>query len=182
MSAGPREADLRVHVRAVHVDLAAVLVDDGADLADRLLEDAVRRGVGHHQRAERVRVLRGLRAQVGDVDVAVRVAGDRHDLEAGHHRARRVRAVGGDGDEAHVAVRVAAARGGTRGSSSRPAYSPCAPEFGCSETAAKPVISASQRLELREHLVVALRLVGRRERVQLAELAATSPGSSRTWR
>ena len=26
------EADLRVHVRAVHVDLAAVLVDDPADL------------------------------------------------------------------------------------------------------------------------------------------------------
>ena len=29
-----RQPDLRVHVRAVHVDLAAVLVDDGADLAD----------------------------------------------------------------------------------------------------------------------------------------------------
>ena len=27
---------------------------------------------------------------------------------------------------------------------SMPANSPCAPEFGCSETAAKPVISASQ--------------------------------------
>ena len=46
------EADLRVHVRAVHVDLAAVLVDDLADLADRLLEHAVRRGVGDHQRGE----------------------------------------------------------------------------------------------------------------------------------
>ena len=28
MSPGPAEPDLRVHVRAVHVDLAAVLVDD----------------------------------------------------------------------------------------------------------------------------------------------------------
>ena len=74
---GPREADLRVHVRAVHVDLAAVLVDDAADLADRLLEDAVGRGVGDHERAEGRRVLLGLRPQVGDVDVAVRVAGDR---------------------------------------------------------------------------------------------------------
>src|SRR5438477_177520 len=27
---------------------------------------------------------------------------------------------------------------------SSPAYSPCAPELGCSDTAAKPVISASQ--------------------------------------
>ena len=31
--AGPAEADLRVHVGAVHVHLAAVLVDDRADLA-----------------------------------------------------------------------------------------------------------------------------------------------------
>ena len=33
--AGPAQADLRVHVGAVHVDLAAVLVDDLADLLDR---------------------------------------------------------------------------------------------------------------------------------------------------
>ena len=38
-----REPDLRVHVRAVHVNLAAVLVDDRADLADLFLEHAVRR-------------------------------------------------------------------------------------------------------------------------------------------
>ena len=31
--AGAAEADLRVHVGAVHVHLAAVLVDDRADLA-----------------------------------------------------------------------------------------------------------------------------------------------------
>ena len=35
-----RQADLRVHVRAVHVDLAAVLVHDRADFLDRLLEHA----------------------------------------------------------------------------------------------------------------------------------------------
>ena len=29
-----RQPDLRVHVRAVHVDLAAVLVDDRADVLD----------------------------------------------------------------------------------------------------------------------------------------------------
>ena len=47
--------DLRVHVRAVHVDLPAVLVNDRADLPDRLLEDAVGRRVGDHQRAEPAR-------------------------------------------------------------------------------------------------------------------------------
>ena len=36
------QADLRVHVGAVHIDLAAVRVDDLADLADVLLEHAVR--------------------------------------------------------------------------------------------------------------------------------------------
>ena len=36
------QPDLRVHVGAVHVHLAAVLVHDRADLPDRLLEHAVR--------------------------------------------------------------------------------------------------------------------------------------------
>ncbi len=36
------EADLRVHVGAVHVDLPAMLVHDAADLPDAGLEDAVR--------------------------------------------------------------------------------------------------------------------------------------------
>jgi hypothetical protein len=49
---------------------------------------------------------------------------------------------------------------------SRPAYSPCEPALGCSETAAKPVISASQLLELLEHLEVPLGLVERREGMQ----------------
>ena len=40
------EADERVEVRAVDVDLPAVLVDEVADLGDRDLEDAVGRRVG----------------------------------------------------------------------------------------------------------------------------------------
>ena len=55
--AGAAQPDLRVHVGAVHVHLAAVLVDDVAHLGDRLLEDAVRRRVRDHQRRE----LRGAR-------------------------------------------------------------------------------------------------------------------------
>jgi hypothetical protein len=50
--AGPAQADLGVHVRPVHVDLATVPVDDVADLPDLLLEHPVRRGIGHHQRAQ----------------------------------------------------------------------------------------------------------------------------------
>ncbi len=47
---------------SVHVYLAAVLVDRGADLADRGLEHAVRGRIGDHQRGQVVGVLRGLGA------------------------------------------------------------------------------------------------------------------------
>ncbi len=47
-----READLRIHVCAVHIDLAAGRVHRVADLANRLFKDAVCARVGHHQRAE----------------------------------------------------------------------------------------------------------------------------------
>ena len=54
---GTREPDLRVHVRAVHVDLTAVLVNDGADVLDGVLEHAMRRRIGHHQRRQAIAVL-----------------------------------------------------------------------------------------------------------------------------
>ena len=63
--ARPAQADLGVHVRAVEIDLAAVGVHDVADLAHRLLEDAVRRRVGDHQRGQGVGVLRGLGLEIG---------------------------------------------------------------------------------------------------------------------
>ena len=51
-----------------------------------------------------------------------------------------------------------------------PAYSPWLPALGCSEIASKPVISAEPALELLEQLLVAFRLVERRERMDGAEL------------
>ena len=88
-----READLRVHVGAVHVDLAAVLVDDRADLADAVLEHAVRARIGHHQARQPIAMGGGLRAQIVDVHVAPVVAGDDDDLHAGERGARRIGAV-----------------------------------------------------------------------------------------
>ena len=81
----------------------------GADAADLRLEHAVRRRVRDHQRRERVLVLRRLRGQIGEVDVAAVVAGDDHDAVAGHHRRRGVGAVRGRRDQADVAVPLAAA-------------------------------------------------------------------------
>ena len=78
---------------------------------------------------------RGLRLEVGEVDVAVLVAGDDDDLHAGHLRRRRIGAVRRRGNEAHVAMRLRRGSRDTRGSSSSPAYSPCEPALGCSDTA-----------------------------------------------
>ncbi|CAH0038163.1 unnamed protein product [Clonostachys rhizophaga] len=108
--AGAAEADLGVHVGAVHVDLAAVLVDDAADLLDLGLEDAKGAGVRDHDGGDVLGVLLALGLEVGDVEVArLGVALDGDDLHADHGGAGGVGAVGGDGDEANVSVRLAAA-------------------------------------------------------------------------
>ncbi len=107
---GAGEADLGVHVRAVHVDLAAPRVDDRAHLLDRLLEHPVGGGIGDHEHAQRVLVGLGLREEIRHLDVSLIVAGHCHHLEAGHHRARGIRAVGADRDQADVALALAPAR------------------------------------------------------------------------
>ena len=108
--AGPAEADLGVHVGAVHVDLAAVLVDDPADLLDVLLEHAVRGGVGDHQRGELVLVLpRPWPRRSSRSTLPLLVAGDRRRPCSPAITARgRVGAVRRDGDQADVAVPLAA--------------------------------------------------------------------------
>ena len=68
--AGPRQPDLRVQVGAVEIDLAAMAVHDVADIADVLLEHAVRRGIGDHHGGEVFRMLLRLGAEIVDVDVA----------------------------------------------------------------------------------------------------------------
>ena len=75
-----RQADLRVHVRAVHVHLPAVLVHDRADVLNAFLEHAVGGRIGHHQRGQPRLVRRRPSPQIGDVDVAVARA--RHDHDA----------------------------------------------------------------------------------------------------
>ena len=108
-SPGRGETDHRVEVRPVQVHLAPRLVHEVADGRDRVLEHTVRRRVGDHQRTEPRPVGLDLGAKVVEVDVAVVVAGHDDDVEAGHDRARRVRAVRRRRDEAHDAVVVTAA-------------------------------------------------------------------------
>ena len=84
--AEPGEAEQRVEVGAVDVDLAAGVVHGLRDLLDLVLVDAVRRRVRDHQRRDPVGVLGDLRAQVVEVDVAELVARHDHDAHAREHR------------------------------------------------------------------------------------------------
>ena len=110
------QAHLRVHVGAVHVDLSAGVVYGVDDLADAALEDAVRRGIGHHQAAQLRGVLFGLGFEVRPRRCCrLRVARHRDDLHAGHGGRRGVRAVGRRGDQHDVAVALLRGSGGRRG-------------------------------------------------------------------
>ena len=84
--AGPRQANLRIQIGAVEIDLPAMAVHDVADLADMFLEYAMSRRIGDHHRGEVLRMRFGLGAEVIDVDIAARVAADHHDLHPGHLR------------------------------------------------------------------------------------------------
>ena len=106
--AGAAETDLGVHVGTVHVNLASGAVDDLADVANALLEDAVGGRVGDHEGGKRLAVLVGLGPEVGEVHVAIGIAGHRDDLHARHDGTGGVRAVGGGGNEAGGAMGVAA--------------------------------------------------------------------------
>ncbi len=102
------QADLRVHVGAVHIDLAAVGVDDAGDLADAFLVDPMGARVSHHQTGQVILVQFGLFAQIRHVDIALLVAFHQHDLQAAHCGAGRIGAVCRGGYQRDIAVRVAA--------------------------------------------------------------------------
>ena len=87
---GAGQSHLRVHVRAVHVDLSAIPMHDVTDVANRILEHPVGRRIGDHERAERLAMRLGLGPHIVQVDVPAIVA--RHDdhAHAGHRRRGRV--------------------------------------------------------------------------------------------
>src|SRR5882724_12384656 len=69
--AWPAKTDLRVHVRAVHVNLTAVTVHDVADFPNRSLENAVGARIGDHQRCQIVCMRVGLCPQIGQINVPI---------------------------------------------------------------------------------------------------------------
>ena len=127
------------------------------------------RRIGDHQRRELVAMLRRLGAQIVDVDVAVRVAGRDHDLHAGHHRARRVGAVRRRGDEDDVAAAIAASVM-PRANGEQAGEFALSAGVGLQRHGGKTGDGAERRLELTKDLLVARRLLHRRERMEAREL------------
>ena len=102
--AGACDADERVHIGAVHVDEAAFVVHDAADLANVFFEDADGVGVGDHETGHIVG--HGLREGF-EINHATFVRLDVFDGVADHHGRGGIGAVGGIGDKDFFA-RIAA--------------------------------------------------------------------------
>ena len=166
---GPGQPDQRVQVRPVHVHLAAGGVHLLAHLADGLLEHAVGGRVGQHDRRDVPGVRVQLGAQVAGVDGAVRAALDHGHAQPGEHRAGRVRAVGGLGDQAHVAPGLAAG-GVVVPDREQPGELALRPGVGLQRYRVVSGDLGQGVLQPVDQLQVARGLLVRGERVQLGEL------------
>ena len=102
--ARPSSAEDGIHVGPIHIDLAAYIMHDLAQLDDAFLEHAVGRRIGHHHRRQIVPVGIRFGAKVDDVDVALIVAFDHDHRQSRHDRTRRVGAVRRARDQADCAV------------------------------------------------------------------------------
>ena len=133
------------------------------------LEHAVCRRVGDHQCAQRVGVGGRLLLEIGEIDVAVGVGRDDDHPHAGHHRAGSVRTVGRGRDQADVPRVVAVATvERTDGEQARELALRAGVRLQRHGVVAGH--RAQPRLEVRDEARVPSALVGRRVRVDPAEL------------
>ena len=164
---GLHQPDQRVHVRPVDIDLPAVAVGDLADLADRILENAMRAGIGDHHRRQPVPGLRGLVAEILKVDITIRRRFHHHDLHPGHLGAGRVGAMGGHRDQADIAILTARAVIGCN--RQQPRIFPLRAAVGLH---GKRVIAGDRAQlvhQIADRLGIARRLIARRKGMQRAE-------------
>ena len=167
--AGARQADLRVEIGAVEIDLAAMAMHDVADLADLLLEHAMGRGIGDHDRRQRFRMRFGLGTQVTDVDIAAGVAGDHHDVHADHRGRGRIGAMGRGGDQADLAVAFAA-RGMIAADRKQPGIFALRARIRLQRDRVIAGDVAQPLFQPRKQRVIARGLLARRKRMQRGEL------------
>ncbi len=82
-----RDTHQRIHIRAVHVNQRALVMQDGADLLDVLFEHTYRIGVGDHQPGH---VFSRCSFENGEIDYTAVVRLDILHRVANHRRSRRV--------------------------------------------------------------------------------------------
>jgi hypothetical protein len=80
------EPDKSIHVCAIHINLATVLMNDLADLFDSFFKNPMRRGVSHHQGAQSLGVDFRPFPQIADIDISLSVTLHRNHLKPGHGR------------------------------------------------------------------------------------------------
>ena len=166
---GLHDADLGVHVRTVHIHLAAVLMHDLADVADAFFVHAVGGRIGNHQRAQVVFVLGSFGFQILDIDVAFFVGFHHHHFHAQHIGRSRVGTVGGLRNQAHITVGLAvgfveAADGQQTGVLTLRAG------IGLDGNRIKAGNRFKLFLQIAQKLLITLGLIGRGERVDIGEL------------
>ena len=102
------QADHRIHIRAVDVHLATMLVHDVTDFGDARFKHAVRGRISHHQCGEIIAVRFGFCTQIVHVDIALFVTGHHHDLHIRHRCRCRIRTMRRRRDQANSTVRLTA--------------------------------------------------------------------------
>ena len=160
--------DLGVHVRAVHIHEAAVLVYDLAHMFHVHLEDAVRGGVGDHAARQTVLVLLGFLLPVREVGVAAFIAADDHGLKACLHAGCGIGAVRRSGNQQHFALGMAVLQMVVANDHKARIFA-CRAGCGLQRRGRKTRDDRQLLLEVLEQLHVALHLVFRRERMDSAE-------------
>mmetsp|Transcript_453 Transcript_453/g.1130 ORF Transcript_453/g.1130 Transcript_453/m.1130 type:complete len:295 (-) Transcript_453:1793-2677(-) len=96
------EAELGVHVRAIHVDLAAVVMNDLADLLDVVFKERACRRIGDHEGRQVILVFLAELLELTEVHAFGVI--NPLDLHVAHGRGGRVGAVRRPRDDADVAV------------------------------------------------------------------------------
>ncbi len=162
------DADQRIHVGAVGVDLTAVRMNRFADRDDVLFEHAMRGRIRHHQRGEAVAIFLCIAADVVEVHIAVRIAFGHDHGHAAHLRGCRIGAVRGFRDQTNIAMGVAAR---TVVRANREQAGVFALRAGIRLQAHRVVAGAfdQHRFQFVDQLLVAQRLIGRCKRMQMAE-------------
>ena len=144
-------------------------MDDIADCDDVFFKHTVRGRVRDHQRSEAIRIFLGVAADIVQIDVAVGVALGDDDGHAAHLRRGRISAVRGFRNQTDIAMRFIA-RAVIR--ADREQAGVFALRAGIRLQAHRVVAGAfdQHRFQFFDQLLITGGLIGRRQRMQIAEL------------